>query len=173
MHTSPAAALRPPRAPRRFLCTPALLQLSDLCEAPGKSVCTRALLQLSSDLPEPQGDSCAHEPCCSSQVSQSPKEIPVHTSPAAALRPPGGHQGDPGGHQGDPGQVVLPAQARNTRNKLWIYSFYSLCLLYLQAWGPHFLSSVRGMCGPHFLLGCTGHQLVSPVRKLRLKEIRV
>ena len=31
VHTSPAAAfIRPPRAPRRFLCTPALLQLSDL-----------------------------------------------------------------------------------------------------------------------------------------------
>ena len=100
MHTSPAAALRSPRAPRRFLCTPALLQLSDLLVAT--------------------------------------KEILVVT-------------------KSDPGQAVPPAQARNTRNKCWIYSFYSLCLLYLQAWGPHFLSSVRGMCGPHFLLGCTSH----------------
>ena len=48
VHTNPAAAfIKPPRALRRFLCTRALLQPSDLCEAPGKSVCTRALLQLS------------------------------------------------------------------------------------------------------------------------------
>ena len=84
VHTNPAAAfIKPPRALRRFLCTRALLQPSDLCEAPGKSVCTRALLQLellrapqssSELLRAPQSSSELHEKFVS-PANQPCKEI--------------------------------------------------------------------------------------------------
>ena len=119
----------PLTAPRRFLCTPALLQLSNLCDATNKSVCTRALLQLSSDLPEPQGDSRAHEPCCSSQTSAKPQASRCAHEPCCSS---------------NSSELFRAPQSSSKLFKALQSSTNSLC-----------------------------RQLLSPVGKLRLKEVRV